>query len=92
MPYSDYPILGAEIARAGKRFWHPLLTSKPATVTESAQTTIYILLRRYNNVHLFFKIIKNKFFVVQIFCSNFGSFFCASNFTILFSNILQHSP
>ena len=36
----DYPILGAEIARARKRFWHPLLTSKPATMTQSAQTTI----------------------------------------------------
>ena len=37
---SDYPILGAEIARARKRFKHPLLTSKPATMTESAQTNI----------------------------------------------------
>ena len=34
MPYSDYPILGAEMARARKRFWHPLLTSKPATMTQ----------------------------------------------------------
>ena len=40
MPQSDYPILGAEIARARKRFQHPLLTSKPVTMTQSAQTTI----------------------------------------------------
>ena len=38
---------------------------------------VYLLLSRYNNVHLFFKIIKNTFFVVQIFRSHFGSFFCA---------------
>ena len=31
--WSDYPILGAEIARARKRFWHPLLISKPVTMT-----------------------------------------------------------
>ena len=36
----DYPILGAEIAIAGKRFQHPQLARKPATVTQSAQTTI----------------------------------------------------
>ena len=35
-----YLILRAEIARARKRFWHPLLTSKPPVVTQSAQTTI----------------------------------------------------
>ena len=40
MSQSDYPILGVEIARARKRFQHPLLTSKPATMTWSAQTTI----------------------------------------------------
>ena len=39
MQQSDYPILGAEIARARKRFWHPLLIIKPATMTQSAQTT-----------------------------------------------------
>ena len=39
MLYSDYSILGAEIARATKRFYQPLLTSKPATITQSAQTT-----------------------------------------------------
>ena len=33
MPQSDYPVLGVEIARARKRFEHPLLTSKPATTT-----------------------------------------------------------
>ena len=38
------------------------------------------------------KVIENTFFVVQIFCNHFGSFFCASNFTVLFSNLLQHSP
>ena len=32
--WSDYPILGVEIARARKCFQHPLLTSKPATMTE----------------------------------------------------------
>ena len=40
MSQSDYPILGVEIARARKRFSHPLLTGKPATMTQSAQTTI----------------------------------------------------
>ena len=30
---TDYPILGAGIARARKGFQHPLLTSKPATMT-----------------------------------------------------------
>ena len=40
-------------------------------------TYIYLLLSHYNNVHLFFKIIKNTFFVVQIFRSHVGSFFCA---------------
>ena len=34
MAESDYPLLGAEIARARKRFYHPLLTSKPTTMTE----------------------------------------------------------
>ena len=34
MPYSDYPVLGAEIARARKRFKHPLLTSKSANMTQ----------------------------------------------------------
>ena len=37
---SDYPILEAEIASARKRFSQPLPTSKPATMTQSAQTTI----------------------------------------------------
>ena len=32
MSYSDYPILGMEIARARKRFYHPLVTSKPVTM------------------------------------------------------------
>ena len=42
MPESDYPILGAEIARARRRhFLHPLLASKPATMAQSAQTTIH---------------------------------------------------
>ena len=40
MPWSDQPIPGAEIARAKKRFYYPLLTSKPTTMTQSAQTTI----------------------------------------------------
>ena len=40
MPESDYPILGAEIARSRRLFQHPLLTSKPATMTKSAQTYI----------------------------------------------------
>ena len=40
MPESDYPILGVEIVRAGECFYHPLLTSKPATMTQSAQATI----------------------------------------------------
>ena len=34
------PILRVETARARKRFQHPLLTSKPTTMTKSAQTTI----------------------------------------------------
>ena len=33
MSYSDYPILGVEIARARKRFYEPLLTIKNATMT-----------------------------------------------------------
>ena len=36
----DCRIFEAEIAGARKRFWHPLLTSKPATLTQSAQTTL----------------------------------------------------
>ena len=40
MSESDYPILGGEIARAMKRFQHPLVAGKPATITHSAQTTI----------------------------------------------------
>ena len=40
MPQSIYPIIRAEIARARKSFQHPLLTSKPATMTQSAETTI----------------------------------------------------
>ena len=31
---SDYPIPGVEIARTRRRFQHPLLTSKPATMTK----------------------------------------------------------
>ena len=54
---------------------------------------IYFLQSRCNNnVRYFSKLLKTHFFVVQIFRSHFGSFFCASNFTIIFSNILQHSP
>ena len=34
MLYSDYPVLGAEIVRARKHFKHPLLTSKPANMTQ----------------------------------------------------------
>ena len=34
------PHLGVEIASARKRFLHTLLTSKLATMTQSAQTTI----------------------------------------------------
>ena len=36
----DYLILGLAIARARKRFQHPLLTIQPANMTQSAQTTI----------------------------------------------------
>ena len=39
MPQSDYPIFGGEIARARKRFQHPLLINKLATMTQSGQTT-----------------------------------------------------
>ena len=39
MSKSDYLILETEIARAKKPFYHPLLTSKPATMIQSAQTT-----------------------------------------------------
>ena len=55
---------------------------------------IYPLQSRYNdNVRFFIKkLLKTHFFVVQTFCNHFGSFFCTSNFTILFSTILQHSP
>ena len=31
------------MTRARKRFWYPLLTSKPASMTQSAQTIIYII-------------------------------------------------
>ena len=34
------PLLGVEIARVRKRLQQPLLTRKPATMTQSAQTTI----------------------------------------------------
>ena len=37
---TDHPTFGVAIARTRKRFWHPLLTSKPATMTQSAPTTI----------------------------------------------------
>ena len=52
---------------------------------------IYIYNLYSANVQSFSKIIKNTFFlfILQIFRSHFGSFFCTSNFTILFSNILQ---
>ena len=30
MTWSDYPLLEAEVAWARKRFYYPLLTSKPA--------------------------------------------------------------
>ena len=40
MSSSDYPILGVKKSRVKKRFKQPLLTSKPATLTQSAQTTI----------------------------------------------------
>ena len=33
MSWSDYPFLGAEIAKARKRFNHPLLIIKHATMT-----------------------------------------------------------
>ena len=39
MPKSHYTILRTEIARARKGFKHPLII-KPATMTQSAQTTI----------------------------------------------------
>ena len=42
MPQLNYPILRAEIARP-KKFQHPPLTSKPETLTQSAQTYIYTL-------------------------------------------------
>ena len=41
----DYPILGAEVARE-TAFQHPLLTSKPATVTQSAQSAIPLNLHK----------------------------------------------
>ena len=59
---------------------------------------------RYIYIYIFFeavivimcnyfpKLLKAHFFILHIFRSRFGSFFCASNFTILSSNILQHSP
>ena len=54
---------------------------------------IYLLQSRCNNnVRYFPKLLKTYFFVMQIFRSHFGSFLRASNFTIFFSNILQHSP
>ena len=38
---------------------------------------IYLLQSRYyNNVWFFFKLLKTHFFVIQIFRSHFGSFFC----------------
>ena len=40
MPESDYPISRAEIARPRECFEHPFRTSKPATIAQSAQTTI----------------------------------------------------
>ena len=38
MSWSDYPILGAELAKVMKRFQHPLLTSKAAAVRKNTQT------------------------------------------------------
>ena len=40
MSHSDYPIPGAEIARARKRAEHPLITSKPTAMMQNSQTTI----------------------------------------------------
>ena len=48
MSQSDHPILGAETAKVRKRFKHPLLTSKPRTMTQTAQTTIPIALRHWH--------------------------------------------
>ena len=45
---------------------------------------IYLLQSRCNNnVRYFSKLLKTHFFVMQIFRSHFGNFFCASNFTII---------
>ena len=41
MPHSDGPILGANIARARKRFCYHLLIIKPSVIIKSAQTTIF---------------------------------------------------
>ena len=35
--HSDYSILGLEIARVTKRFYHPLLAGKPTNIAQSIQ-------------------------------------------------------
>ena len=46
----------------------------------------------FKAVRWFSKVVKNTLFVVQIFRSHFSSFFCVSNFIILFLNMLQRTP
>ena len=49
MPQSDYPI-GALIARVRKRFQQPLLITKPATMTQSANLQLSATPRIYLNL------------------------------------------
>ena len=70
-----------------------LLNWVPSVLTDYFSFLITVIQGRYyNNVRFFSKLLKTHFFVMQIFCSHFGSFFCVSNFIIIFSNILQHGP
>ena len=58
MSWSDYPIVGSEIAKARKRFQHTLLIIKPASMTHSVlytymPYTLSALSALYINIHLY---------------------------------------
>ena len=55
MSWSDYPIVGSEIAKARKRFQHTLLIIKPASMTHSVLYTYmpYTLSALSALVHLY---------------------------------------
>ena len=62
MLYSDYSILEMEIDKARKSFWHSLLTNKPANMTESAQTYIFILTLRPFGIQIFNLLSQYRYF------------------------------